>query len=77
MIGTRSGGSHQRHSCYVRGCVQMYKPSSTLGYLSGKQEYEVDVATGVDTALISAMCVIWDEAVHDNNGNTGFATILG
>ena len=55
----------------------MYKPSSTLGYLSGKQEYEVDVATGVDTALISAMCVIWDEAVHDNNGNTGFATILG
>lgn len=49
----------------------MYKPTSAASFLSGKQEYEVDVAAGVDTALISAMCVIWDEAVHDGNDSGG------
>ena len=51
--------------------AKMYKPTNATHLFLGAQEYEVTIAAGVDTALISAMCVIWDEAVHDGNSGTG------
>ena len=42
-----------------------------MGTLIGKQMYGVEVAPGVDLALMAALCICLDEKTNEGAGTTG------
>lgn len=51
--------------------IARIKRQYSMGTLIGKQTYGVEVAPGVDLALMAALCICLDEKTNEGAGTAG------